>query len=145
MDRTHAAAILLVALTQCAPAAAPPGGAPATAAGEARDCISLDAVTSRSAIDSRTIRFALLGGEVLHNRLPGRCPGLGQSAGGFGALAFEVHGNRLCRGDRVRVVDPSAAGAGTAYRMAIPCPLGRFVPVAEGTRPTSRRGQAGAP
>ncbi|WP_114951525.1 hypothetical protein [Sphingosinicella terrae] len=138
MSWMQAAPILLIALVQCAPAEAPPAAARAAAegaAGRPRDCISLDAATSRRALDERTIRFELIGGERLDNRLPGRCPGLAQSANGFGALAFEVHGNRLCRGDRVRVVDPSGAGVGAAYRMAIPCPLGRFVPVTDEARP----------
>ena len=132
MIRTTAPLALLL-LAQCAPAD-PPGRETATAArgvGEPRTCISLDAVSGRRAIDAQTIRFEMLGGEVLHNRLPGRCPGLDRSADGFETLAFEVHGSQLCRGDRVRVLDPAGGDAATAYRLSIPCPLGAFVPVTE--------------
>ena len=102
--------------------------------GETATCIDLSAVTNRRAEDGRTIRFDLIGGKTYLNRLPGRCPGLQQSSRGFGTLAFEVYGSRICRGDRVRMIDPSSPGA-VAGRNSIPCPLGDFVEV---PRPDSR-------
>lgn len=94
--------------------------------GATRDCIDLSRVTGRQATGPQTIRFEQLGGRVYVNELPGRCPGLRQQADGFGALAFEVHGDRICRGDRVRVVDAPGRSLGAAYRQSIPCPLGDF-------------------
>ncbi len=96
------------------------------AVGATRDCIDLSRVTGRSATGPQTIRFEQLGGRVYVNELPGRCPGLRQQSNGFGALAFEVYGDRICRGDRVRVVDSPGQGIGAAYRQSIPCPLGDF-------------------
>jgi hypothetical protein len=125
-----ATAAAALCLAQCAPAGeAPTGPAGAAEAVGAVDCIDLGAVTSRAAEDSRTIRFDTIGGGSWHNRLAERCPGLRQAARGFGSLAFDVQGGRLCRGDLVRVVDPTRAGGG--YRGAIPCPLGRFEPAAQ--------------
>ena len=70
-------------------------------------CIDLSAVTARRAEGPALIRFEMIGGAVYRNRLPGRCPGL-RRANSFGAMAFDVQGGRLCRGDRVRVVvDPA--------------------------------------
>jgi hypothetical protein len=94
--------------------------------GATRDCIDLSRVTGRQAAGPQSIRFELLGGRVYMNELPGRCPGLRQQANGFGALAFEVHGGRICRGDRVRVLDSPGRSLGAAYRQSIPCPLGDF-------------------
>jgi hypothetical protein len=124
--RTTALAAFLLILAQCAPAGDPVPGASGSA--PAVDCIDLGAVTSRAAEDERTIRFDMIGGAVYRNRLPGRCPGLQSSSRGFGTLAFDVHGNRLCRGDLVRVVESGRAGGG--YRSAVPCPLGDFIPAA---------------
>lgn len=91
----------------------------------ARQCIDLNAIITRRAIDGETIRFELSGGAAYLNRLGGRCPGLEQNSRGFGALAFDVYGGQLCRGDRVRVIDSTSP---RAYANAIACPLGDFVP-----------------
>ena len=118
-------AMLLLALPLLGHCAAPPRPAAAQAEAGGIDCIDLGSVTSRRAEGPDSIRFDLIGGTSVINRLPGRCPGLASSRD-FGALAFEVQGNRLCRGDKVRAVDPGLGG----YRQSIPCPLGRFTPVA---------------
>jgi hypothetical protein len=94
-------------------------------AGAGPNCLSNSQITNRVAEDDRTIRFELLGGRVYRNRLPGRCPGLRQAANGFGTLAFDLHGDQLCRGDLVRVIDPSRGGTMT-LRTAPACPLGPF-------------------
>ena len=97
------------------------------AVGDTRDCIDLSRVAGRSGEGPQAIRFEMLGGQVYRNELPGRCPGLRGQADGFAALAFELHGgDRLCRGDRVRVVDSAGGSLGRGYRMAIPCQLGEF-------------------
>ena len=117
----RAAAFLMLALL--AGCAAPPPPEAGTPAG-ALDCIDLSRVSSRIAEGPDRIRFDLLGGLSYENRLPGRCPGL-EASRNFGALAFEVQGSRLCRGDKVRAVDPSLGG----YAGSVPCTLGRFTPV----------------
>lgn len=116
------AAALLLAASATAQAGGQAPAARVTAA-ESRVCLDLSSIVGRRAEDERTIRFETLDGRVYRNRLAARCPGLRQSANGFAALAFDVQGGRLCRGDRVRVVDRSAAG------LPISCPLGAFEPV----------------
>jgi len=93
--------------------------------GEGPDCLANSRITSRIAEDGQNIRFELLGGRIYLSRLSGRCPGLEQAAHGFGSLAFDLHGDQLCRGDLVRVVDPSRGGTMT-LRTAPACPLGPF-------------------
>jgi hypothetical protein len=119
MIRFAAALLSLAWLAGCAPPAAPPPGEPQAGV----DCIDLGAVSGRRAEGPDSIRFELLGGKAFVNHLPGRCPGLARSRD-FGALAFEVQGNRLCRGDTVRAVDPALGG----YGQSVPCVLGRFEP-----------------
>ena len=118
MIRIAALLPLLPLLGACA---APPPEA--GAAEGAVDCIDLSRVSSRIAEGPDRIRFDMLGGRVWENRLPGRCPGL-EASRDFGALAFEVQGTRLCRGDRVRAIDSAAGGYGASG----PCRLGRFTP-----------------
>jgi hypothetical protein len=122
---TRAVAILLfLLLARCAPATPPPDAQDGSV-----ECIDLSAVSGRHAEGPDSIRFEMLGGKAFVNHLPGRCPGLARSQD-FGALAFEVQGNRLCRGDKVRAVDPALGG----YGQSVPCWLGRFTPV-----PSERR------
>ena len=118
MVRT-AALLISLWLAGCA---SPPAETGAQVA--ALDCIDLSRVSSRIAEGPDRIRFDLLGGQSYENRLSGRCPGL-EASKNFGALAFEVQGNRLCRGDKVRAVDSSLGG----YGGSVPCLLGRFTPV----------------
>jgi hypothetical protein len=97
----------------------------AAKAGDGPNCLSNSQITNRIAEDGQTIRFELLGGRVYRSRLSGRCPGLQQAANGFGTLAFDLHGDQLCRGDLLRVVDASRGGTMT-LRTAPACPLGPF-------------------
>lgn len=93
--------------------------------GDTRLCLSNGSISSRIIEDERTIRFEMLGRRVYRNRLSAPCPGLRQAANGFGTLAFELHGDSLCRGDLLRVVDPTRGGTQT-FRTATACPLGAF-------------------
>jgi hypothetical protein len=131
------ATIALAAMLTIGTGGATSGGAApekaAEAVGDTRACLGNSSIIGRMAEDERTIRFETLGGRVYRNRLSGRCPGLSQAAQGFGTLAFELHGDRLCRGDIVRVVDPSRGGA---LNTAPACPLGPFERVAD---PPARR------
>jgi hypothetical protein len=93
--------------------------------GDVRSCLSNDSIVSRVVEDEQTVRFETLGGRVYRNRLSGRCPGLRQAAHGFGALAFDLHGDQLCRGDLLRVVDPARGGTQN-LQTATACPLSYF-------------------
>ncbi|HTU11386.1 MAG TPA: hypothetical protein VMG08_10875 [Allosphingosinicella sp.] len=101
--------------------------------GDSRLCLANGSIVGRVVEDERTIRFETLGGRVYRNRLSGPCPGLRQAANGFGALGFELHGESLCRGDLVRVVDPARGGTQT-LRTATACPLGAFERIAPPAR-----------
>jgi hypothetical protein len=121
---------LTVTLTLACLLAAVTGGVgaqrpPAEKAGDSRTCLSNSAIVSRVVEDEQTIRFETLGGRRYRNRLSGPCPGLRQAGNGFGALGFELHGGSLCRGDLLRVVDPSR-GETMTMRTASACPLGSF-------------------
>jgi len=105
-------------------------------AGDSRTCLSNGSIVSRVVEDERTIRFEMLGGRIYRNRLSAPCPGLRQAGNGFGALGFELHGESLCRGDLVRVVDPTRAGTMT-LRTSTACPLSSFERLAD--RPARRR------
>jgi hypothetical protein len=122
MIRSLTLFLALPLLSQCAAPAAEPAAQIGTSG--AIDCIDLSRVSSRRVEGPDRIRFDLLGGRDYVNQLPGRCPGLAASEK-FGALAFEIQGNRLCRGDKVRAVDPALGG----YGQSVPCVLGRFTPV----------------
>ncbi len=102
-------------------------------AGDTRACISNASIASRVVEDEQTLRFELLGGRRYRNRLSGPCPGLRQAGNGFGALGFEVHGSSLCRGDLLRIVDPSR-GETMTLRTATACPLGAFERLPDRTR-----------
>jgi len=131
MNRSLAAAaiVLMFAPVACAsPEPAPQRTAASARPQEARDCISASQIINRRAEDAQTIRFDVAGGRSYVNRLGGECPGLRHAANGFGALAFDTHGDQLCRGDLVRVLD-SGGSVGSRYRTAVPCPLGAFEPV----------------
>ena len=125
--RLALALLILPALVQCAPAG-PPASGQAEAAG-AVECIDLSRVASRHATGPDSLYFEMLGGKAWRNQLGGRCPGLEHSEN-FGALAFEPSGNSLCRGDKVRAVDPARGG----YGSSVPCLLGRFVPAPKEAR-----------
>ena len=118
-----------VGLLTMAAGSAMPGAAAeqkaAEKAGDSRTCLSNSQITNRIAEDAQTIRFELLGGRTYRSRLSAPCPGLRQAVNGFGSLAFDLHGDQLCRGDLVRVVDPSRGGTMT-LRTAPACPLGPF-------------------
>ncbi|MDQ8757150.1 hypothetical protein RCO27_13040 [Sphingosinicella sp. LHD-64] len=119
-------AVSLAALVLSAASAQEPQAKASAATDGTRNCIDLSAVTSRQAEDGQTIRFEAIGGRTYRNHLPGRCPGLQQSSRGFGTLAFEVHGAQICRGDRVRVLDPSSPAS---VSTSVPCVLGTFTEV----------------
>jgi len=99
------------------------GQRPAEQVGDTRLCLSSGSISSRVVEDERTIRFETLGRRIYRNRLSGACPGLRQAANGFGTLAFEMHGDSLCRGDLLRVADPARGGT---LQTAPACPLGAF-------------------
>lgn len=98
--------------------------------GDSRTCLANSSIASSIVEDERTIRFEMVGRHAYRNRLSAPCPGLRQVANGFGALAFDLHGGSLCRGDLVRVVDPSRGGTMT-LQTATACQLGAFERLAD--------------
>jgi hypothetical protein len=135
MERYFAAAVVSL-LALGAGSAISGAGAEQRAAekvGDSRSCLSNGSIVSRVVEDEQTLRFETLGGRVYRNRLSGPCPGLRQAANGFGALGFELHGESICRGDLVRVVDPSR-GETSTIRTSSACPLGVFERIADRPR-----------
>ena len=106
--------------------------------GDTLSCLGNSAIIGRMVEDEQTLRFETSGGRVYRNRLSGRCPGFHQAAQGFGTLVFEVQGDRLCRGDIVRVMETGRDRA-LALRVAPACPLGSFERLAD--PPARRQGQ----
>ena len=104
--------------------------------GDSRTCLANGSIVSRVVEDEQTLRFETLGGRSYRNRLSGPCPGLRQAANGFGALGFELNGGSLCRGDLLRVADPSR-GETMTICTATACPLGLFERLPD--RPRRRR------
>lgn len=93
--------------------------------GDDRSCIDHSAIVSSIVEDQQTVRFEMLGRRVYRNRLPTVCPELRQVRHGFSALAFELHGGSVCRGDLIRVTD-LARGPALNLQTTTACPLGSF-------------------
>lgn len=87
------------------------------AATAAQSCLDVSAIRSRRAESGSSVLFAMLDGKTYRNNLGGRCPGLSR-ANNARTLAVESEGGRICRGDRITVVDHRGPG--------VPCVLGTF-------------------
>lgn len=88
-------------------------------AGEPQDCIPGMTGQSLRVIDERTLAYRR-GRTLWVNRLRSECPGLDPVS----TLIVEVQGDRYCRGDRVRELEPGSSIPGPI------CILGEFVPYA---------------
>ena len=121
----HGIAPILLCATLAGCAATPPPPAPQPL-GATESCVSLDRVVGRRVSGPQTIDFELLNGEIYRNRLATACPGMEQ-LGKTAAIAVTTggEGNRLCRGDRVKVFDPLIARA-TGLGSYPACLLGEF-------------------
>lgn len=86
-------------------------------AGEPRDCVSGSPSDGLRVIDERTLAYRQ-GRTLWVNRLRDACPGLDR----YSTLIVEVQGDRYCRGDRVRELEPGSSIPGPI------CILGDFVP-----------------
>ena len=86
-------------------------------AGEPRSCISAGTSQGLQVVSGRTMVYRT-GETVWVNRPLRGCTGLRPLAN----LLVETHGNRYCRGDHVRALEPGGYIAGPA------CVLGDFVP-----------------
>lgn len=119
---------LLLGLVGCAIHSPPPGGQ-ATAA-DAVQCIALNQVAGRRVVDGTSVLFEMSGPVDYRNALGGNCPGLARlGSTATISIASGGEGGRLCRGDRVRVVDPVETGRAGAV-VAPTCVLDSFTPVA---------------
>jgi hypothetical protein len=86
-------------------------------AGEPQECVTASPGAGLAARDARTLVYRR-GATLWVNRLEAACPGLDPMS----TLIVDVHGDRYCRGDRVRALDPGLTIPGP------PCALGRFTP-----------------
>jgi hypothetical protein len=86
-------------------------------AGDPVDCINTQSSSGLSTVDETTLVYRS-GATLFVNTLPARCPGLDP----LDTLIVEQFGSRLCRGDKVRGLEPGTAIPGPI------CRLGSFVP-----------------
>ncbi len=120
-----AAAALAAACTERAgPTAAPAptaAEAPAVAAiGPARSCVPLQQIRNSRVRSDKVIDFELVGGEILRNELPYRCPQLGFER----AFSYSTSISQLCSTDIITVI---VQGGGSMRGAS--CGLGEFVPI----------------
>ena len=87
------------------------------AAGEPEDCVTRIQATSLNAVDRRTLVYDL-GGTLWVNRLRADCPGLRPDS----TIVVETYGDRYCRNDRIRALEPGTTIPGPI------CLLGDFTP-----------------
>lgn len=73
--------------------------------GESRTCISTSRIGSMIALDDNHFLVEVRGGEVLLNRVRGRC---NQAASAFTRMEYRVSGSQLCRNDIINIVDNSS-------------------------------------
>jgi hypothetical protein len=106
-----------------------PDEAMAAPIGPAVSCINLDQVSGRRPVAPRSIVFEVAGGVTYRNDMRDSCPTLEHADSGY-ALAFDLHGSRLCENDRVAVFDPVQVR--TIPIDSLPkCRLGTFIPIAK--------------
>jgi hypothetical protein len=86
--------------------------------GEPINCIQTRNIRSSTVHDDFTIDFEMLGGQVLRNTLPNRCPSLGFER----RFAHSSTTGNLCNVDTVTVLDSNG-------RSGASCGLGQFVPI----------------
>ena len=87
------------------------------------DCIYLRMLRNTEVLDDRNILFHMSGGRIYRNFLPRRCSSLSNRK----AFMYESRASRLCRHDRIQVIDSMTLGTG----LGPSCALGRFYPVSD--------------
>ena len=105
-------AILGLATLACQPGPLQPAGnadslaralAGRTAIGQAQACIPTQTNQNLIVIDAATVGYEV-GSTLWVNRLPQSCPGLSP----YNMTMIEADGSQICRGDRVRGLEPGA-------------------------------------
>lgn len=86
-------------------------------AGEPRDCVPRMQAQSLQAVDRRTLVYETAG-EIWVTRLAADCPGLRPHS----TIIAETYGDRYCRNDRIRALEPGTTIPGPI------CLLGNFTP-----------------
>ena len=86
-------------------------------AGEPRECVPRMQAQSLQAADNRTVVLESVG-EIWVSRLEAPCPGLRPD----NTIVVETFGDRYCRNDRIRAVEPGTTIPGPI------CLLGDFTP-----------------
>jgi hypothetical protein len=81
-------------------------------------CINLNRIAGRRVLADGSLLFEAVGGVDYRNRLASQCPGAVRiSRSAVISVVASSPGSQLCRGDRVRVLDPvetSETGASSA-------------------------------
>lgn len=125
--------MMVAVLASCAAVPAPESR-PYAEAGQG-PCIQLSQVAGRRVVDASSVLFEMTGPANYVNRLQGQCPGLARlGTSATISIASGGEGGRLCRGDRIRVVDPVEV-SGTGLRSYPTCVLSDFEPVPRATGP----------
>jgi hypothetical protein len=113
----HALAILLIAsLSGLSPWAAAADQPQGTVEDTGQRCVSLKSIRSTKVLDDQTILFEMSGKQMLVNRLPRRCPGLGFEK----RFGYKTSLSQLCSTDIISVITDIGPGAR--------CGLGMFTP-----------------
>lgn len=94
----------------------------------AQSCILLNQVAGRRVMPPNSIMFVVAGPVNYRNDLMDDCPGIARLGSGAAIEFDNPTGRRICRGDRVRVFDPTEARVGGIRSVPV-CRLGNFVPV----------------
>ncbi|HEX8668025.1 MAG TPA: hypothetical protein VF727_06605 [Allosphingosinicella sp.] len=119
-----------LALVACTAAEPVPETSASTAAiGQQVACIDTTRVAGRRAENNRSLVFELTGGQTFRNDLEEACPGI-ERAASFGSLSVDPVDARMCRGDMVRVYDPSDIPAGDIKNVPR-CRLGNYTRIAD--------------
>ena len=100
------------------------------AVGERIACIDATRIAGRRAENNRTLVFEVAGAGTFRNELEETCPGIAR-ASNFGTLAVDPIESRMCRGDMVRIYDPTDI---RDPRTAPRCRLGLFTRVENSPR-----------
>ncbi len=86
--------------------------------GEAKSCVSLNAIRSTNVVDNQTIDFKMTGGKTLRNVLPYNCPSLKMQD----AFSYRTSLSQLCSVDIISVLN----NYGGQLSEGAACGLGKF-------------------
>ncbi|MDH4073173.1 MAG: hypothetical protein OEV41_08730 [Gammaproteobacteria bacterium] len=103
----------------------------------AERCVSIVRIRSTEIIDDRNVLFHMRGGDIYHNILANRCPGLARE----NRFSYETSLNRLCQLDWIAVL----YSEGGSFREGPRCGLGLFHPITAEDAEALREGKDAGP